>query len=356
MITITDIEKSRTDFVNKFRKSIQSANINFIIGSGCSYPYLKPLGDIEKQIMDKIEKKQFEEADRQLLTFLSPFVDFMNTINDKRYNSDFSSTLKNYNNFISNIAKILFQRKNNLLHKQASVFTTNYDLFFELAYQDYSGNFILNDGFRRRPSIGNDVVFSISEYFNTVYNIGNMYNYQVEIPSINLIKLHGSLNWGINGNTIINSTDYIEMAKKLIKSTNSNEVNDFINLFTLVLPKKDKFRETLINQTYYDLLRIFANELDKENTILISEGFSFFDEHIFEIVKRSLRNPTLKLIIFCYSKDDKEILSNKFNGNNNVEIIFSSTEFIKFEHFNNILFDILPNYLREDEIIDKGIL
>ena len=36
---------------------------------------------------------------------------------------------------------------------------------------------------------------SISNFFNVLYSTGNLYNYQVEIPAINLIKLHGSLNW-----------------------------------------------------------------------------------------------------------------------------------------------------------------
>ena len=60
-------------------------------------------------------------------------------------------------------------------------------------------------------------------------------------------------------------------------------------LFYMILPKKDKFKETLLNRVYYDMLRIYANELDKENTLLITNGFSFDDEHILDITKRALK-------------------------------------------------------------------
>jgi hypothetical protein len=343
-ISLDDV---RNKFINNLRKAIQSANINFIFGSGCSFPSIKPSGDIENQIQQEIDTDNIENANKLLHSFLSPFVNLMNNIKSKTYDDNFNITLENYVSFINIISNILFQRKSNISHKQVSVFTTNYDLFFELAYQLFSENMILCDGFRRRPTVDDDIYFSISEFFNSVYNIGNIYNYQVELPFINLIKLHGSLNWQIKKDTIINSTDNIFEANKYIHSSNKDDIIKFLNLFSLILPKKDKFRETIINQTYYDLLRIFSNELDKENTLLLSEGFSFSDEHIYEIIKRSLRNPTLKLVIFCYNKDEIELLLNKFNMFNNVEIIFSSTNNIDFNDFNNLLLEILPVHLQD---------
>jgi hypothetical protein len=98
-----------------------------------------------------------------------------------------------------------------------------------------------------------------------------------------------------------------------------------------------------------------SNELDKENTLLLSEGFSFSDEHIYEIIKRSLRNPTLKLIIFCYGENEIETFKAKFNMFNNVEIIFSSTNNIDFSVFNDLLLEVLPSYLKDIEIKDASI-
>ena len=50
--------------------------------------------------------------------------------------------------------------------------------------------------------------------------------------------------------------------------------------FLIVNPTKEKFSDTLLNKNYYELLRIFSNELEKENTLLVVNGFSFNDEHM----------------------------------------------------------------------------
>jgi len=340
-------------FTDNFRKALQSANINFLIGSGCSFPCIPILGNIEQKITDEINKGNNKRADRLLVGFLTHFVNFLNLL--KSDDEKFRLSLENHVAFIGNIGNLLFQRKSNILHKQASVFSTNYDLFFELAFEKYSDSLILCDGFKRSSYVSNKSYFSISEYFNTVYNIGNVYNYQVEIPSINLIKLHGSLNWYANNNKILNSISYLKNVNKLLNSdTPDDDMNELFNSFSLVLPRKDKFKETIINQTYYDLLRIFANELDKENTLLIAEGFSFADEHIYEVVKRGLRNPTLKLIIFCYDNDSLVVYKEKFNPFNNVEVIFSMSKNIDFEYFNSIFQKSLPNCFTEIDLKNIG--
>jgi len=98
-----------------------------------------------------------------------------------------------------------------------------------------------------------------------------------------------------------------------------------------------------MERTYYDLLRIFANELDRENTLLVAFGFSFADEHIRDIVSRGLRNPTLRLMTFAHSDDDITRFSNIFEGNANVDIIAPKAgELIDFVAFNTALRGTLP--------------
>ena len=130
--------------------------------------------------------------------------------------------------------------------------------------------------------------------------------------------------------------------REISKKNKPEELKKFNNKFSIVLPKKEKFKNTLLNQTYYDLLRLYANELDKENTLLIVEGFSFADEHILEITKRALRNPTLALVIFCYTKDDSDRYYEMFSTYNNVDIVYAETENISFVEFNSIFKEILP--------------
>jgi hypothetical protein len=275
-----------------------------------------------------------------------PFFDSMVRIKAKALNDNDNKVLKNYSNFIRLISQILYERKSSILHKQVAVFTTNYDLYFELAFQSHKEILVVFDGFQKYSTFDNESSFSTTEYFNTIFNNGLIYNYQVEVPSINLIKLHGSLNWVIKDGKIANSIAYIDLLDSKAKSTEDKDIKYFVDSFTLVLPQKNKFKETIINQTYYDQLRIFSNELDKENTILIVHGFSFADEHILEIVKRALRNPTLLLIVFCYDLATKTNMKEKFELYNNVYIIYKEDKKLDFSGVTEILNKILPLYLQ----------
>ena len=169
----------------------------------------------------------------------------------------------------------------------------------------------------------------------------NLYNYKAEVPSINLVKIHGSLNWK-------KSEDEENIIQKLPSfgseddSSSDEKKKKFNDRFYLVIPQKGKFKETLLNRTYYDLLRMYSNELDKENTLLIAFGFSFEDEHIRDITIRALKNPTLQILIFAYSQADIASYSSKFEAYRNVSIIPPQEETpCTFDVFNNHLEKII---------------
>lgn len=136
---------------------------------------------------------------------------------------------------------------------------------------------------------------------------------------INLMKLHGSLNWKSDNDKIILSN------KPLLDETsfNVNQVNEILNIksfiadnvddtllnienniwkdysgfmntlneLSIVKPSKNKFSETVLEEQYYQMLRIFIQEMERNQSVLIAFGFSFEDEHIRSILKRSLSNP-----------------------------------------------------------------
>ena len=113
---------------------------------------------------------------------------------------------------------------------------------------------------------------------------------------------------------------------KDLKEKIKNIKNELFEKFALIFPEKNKFKNTLYQEFYYQNLRQLSYELEKQNSILIVFGFSFADEHIAEIVKRACNNPTLNIYIFCYSLDTKnEILNN-----------------LKLEEFPNNIKTILP--------------
>jgi hypothetical protein len=349
-------ENDRKNLVVGLRKAFQSANLNFLIGSGCSNPAIRPLGDIEKQIYDLITAGKELHGEICLYDFLLPIAESNNKVMDSSSDADTEKTLDNYRDFIHTILNILIKRKSNIHTKQATIFTTNYDLFIEKASESFSASLKVNDGFNRNPRLDGKFTFSAMEFFNAVYNKGNIYNYQVEIPTINLVKLHGSLSWNKQGEDITFLVrDYLERfgfrreeyAKANGHEQARNYIKDFNDQFQIVLPIKDKLRGTLLDRVYYNLLRIYANELDKENTLLVAEGISFEDEHISDITKKALRNPTLGLIVFCYQKENVDRYDAKFTQCRNVDIVFNEKSNLGFEEFNKTMNDVLSEDFKE---------
>ena len=92
------------------------------------------------------------------------------------------------------------------------------------------------------------------------------------------------------------------------------------------------------------MLRVYANSIEKENAVLISLGFSFEDEHILDITRRSLRNPTSQLIIFSHSADGVSRYEELFANQNNVLIVHpEGDDRIEFPEFNKQLKEIVPD-------------
>ena len=115
-------------------------------------------------------------------------------------------------------------------------------------------------------------------------------------------------------------------------------------------------RENLVTKMYFSSIVLYeltattvsADDLDiyekwrkfhdKENTLLIAFGFSFEDEHIYDITKRALKNPTLRLMIFAFDEAAAKSFEAKFDGYSNVDIIAPADgTVIDFTKLNGIL-------------------
>ena len=97
----------------------------------------------------------------------------------------------------------------------------------------------------------------------------------------------------------------------------------------MINPRKAKFRETVLDLHFYELMRLYANALEKPTTCLFAMGFSFADEHIAQITRRAASsNPTLLVIIFAYNDGAKKAIGKCIGeSNNNNIIILSPKEF-----------------------------
>jgi len=334
MARILELAKDGKEIRKNLARSFQSGRINFLIGSGATLPAIPLAGTMENDIALLLASGREQDAALLMYEFLSKIQVPTNKLIREDPDVNNSQTSAGYAKFLGILEIILAERRTTLLPKQATIFTTNYDLFFEKASVMFPG-LKLNDGFTRVPSIDNKMSFSSRNFFNVTYNTGNLYDYKVEVPSINVVKLHGSFSWKKDSDEII-----FQVAERdLLPPTKTpGDIKTFIERYAVVLPQAAKFRTTLLDRTYYDLLRIYANELDRENSALITFGFSFGDEHILDITKRSLKNPTLRLIIFAFDSAAAEAYGHRFDGYNNVEIIGPPVgSNLGFEQFNEAM-------------------
>lgn len=333
----------------RLRTIVESAHLNFLIGAGTSSAFFAPLGNIEDALTELADMAPPDHA--QLLVRASIQAHFFERVlapNTSVIDHDASTepVLRSYATFMRTLNRILLRRQSTLLSKQATIFTTNVDMLFEVALEQLGID--VSDGFsgKIRPKFD-------SGDFNTLrFRMGSRYEHRFEVPVFNLVKLHGSASWRQEERADRRADIYFDHGLSLVRhvgqllaearrhllpvtvDTNPDgqlpairEVAQLIaeaeaapmtpdaattveafskgyDQLGIVNPDKRKFATTVLNQTYYELIRRFANELEKENSVLFVHGFSFRDEHLRDLVLRAARtNPTLHVIVFCYARD-----------------------------------------------------
>ncbi|MFG6591147.1 SIR2 family protein [Sulfitobacter sp. 1A12157] len=319
---------------------IQSAHLNFLFGSGASMPAIELAGAVEQEIDQHLAASEHEEANKKALIFIEE-LEYQNGFLPTGYTEgdDTDTTLQNYLRFLNSIDRILFERKNILLPRQANVFTTNYDEFFEVA-ASHLPTLVLNDGFNRR--IGNaGFEYAPELFFDRVYRSGAVYQHQSEVPTVNLIKVHGSISWKRQADEKIKLGQAEKVELTTVQKNNPQDVKDALSKRAVILPNMRKFESTLLDRVYFDLLRLYTNAMEMENALLFVFGFSFADEHILDITRRALRNPTAKVVIFAFNQSGAANFEAKFSAHRNVLIIKPKKgRHIGFRELNS-LFDMI---------------
>jgi len=279
-----------------------------------------------------------DEAKNRMYDFLANVRAPTNRLVEGAEDANNATVIANYTALLASIETILSERRTTLLPRQATIFTTNYDLFIEQASIGRPA-LRLTDGFVRVPSLASRMEFSSRNFFTTTYDTGNVYAYRVEVPTVNLIKLHGSLSWSRASDVILFDVKSLAL---LPEQKTPDAIQAFLDAHAIVLPQASKFQTTVLDRTYYDLLRIYANTLDRENTLLLSFGFSFGDEHILDITKRALKNPTLRLVVFAYNHPARDRFAALFEPHLNVDVIALADTPLDFAAFNELLRSTLP--------------
>lgn len=367
----TDLSVFRTEF----GKYMQSDNLNFLFGSGCSSLFETDKNGRKKQVgIDtmaglysefKRENPNFKVGDKNLddpdfegnlerlmdiLISLREAKNYIKTENDPdeqmndvrkfikkqiKKNVNSKSVIKLYKEFY--MRTIRKSRQNPI-----NVVTTNYDLFNELALD--SLGFFYNDGFsgtfRRRfnPLVYNYIYANNMNLNKSIWNrVDNFYN---------LFKIHGSVSWEKqNGNIYEKDPENIEAENVMIYPT----------------PLKD--RSTLM-VPYSDLFRNFQNHLANPNAVLITLGYSYGDDHINRVILNNLSVPSFRLIIFGDTETNKGVDGQERESNilrllkaHDPRIIVVNSE-NKVHYFENFINKIMPNPLvdvQENQKLSEAI-
>ena len=327
--------KDERDLIlGKLKRMFSSSNINVLIGSAFSLPYLKTLKDIEKSLSAAIESgnrtEEFKVKEEFFNQSIAPVIGI--DVNE--------SSFAEKRQFIKTLADIISLRETSMVHKIINIFTTNYDNILETAMEMNHIDYF--DGFSGRIS----PKFSTANYGKLICRQTELTGRISESVSCNLFKMHGSLYWKQDGEDIV----FEDFSGKITEISLETEEDEFLKKYSqlcIINPEKNKFNSTVMNSNYYDQLRMFANELERQNTIILVFGFSFADEHIVQVVKRALSsNPTLTLLLFPYCEDDLESFAEVFRFNNNVFCYYcredSETEIQAFDlqNMNDLLLEI----------------
>lgn len=160
------------------------------------------------------------------------------------------------------------------------LFTLNYDKLFEQAA--WQSNFVVIDGFSFSvPRIFSGRNFDYDIVSRTQSRVKEDDNFITKV--FHLYKLHGSIDWERNGNTILQ---------------NENTSNPL-----MIYPNQSKY-ENSYEQPFFEMMSRFQSNLRNENVFLITIGFSFGDKHIVTAIKEALeQNPGFQLMIVNYGID-----------------------------------------------------
>lgn len=161
-----------------------------------------------------------------------------------------------------------------------TIVTTNYDTLIEDAADSIEYTVMDGFSFSHRPYFNSDMF-----EWNLVKDIENIKTRELEYKKniINLLKLHGSLTW--------------ERDKKGIRRKEKADVANPIMIF----PSSNKYMQSY-QEPYFELFTKFQELLKRSNTLLITTGFSFADNHISQmIIQAILHNKSLAVLISDYN-------------------------------------------------------
>lgn len=284
------------------------------------------------------EKKgeSIAEIDKSIKAMQKWLFDNCNTEKTKLNITDNDRLNKNRYHFHETFIKRLLQRPNNL--KRANLFTTNYDMAFDYALDNLGIHYI--NGFMGvhnrcfRPEVYDyDLYYPGQSVTGKVHRAEKVLKYY---------KIHGSLSWLATKPNVSNTYGIKE-----IPLNDEFKVGDDNELMVYPCVSKKSFT---LDLPYSELFRQFSQTINQPQSVLLCVGYSFYDEHINDIIKQALSIPSFTLIIanFSPTKDEKSPIEELRKLNDKRIIIIDETDSNQ-STFIGFIDNIMPDLYEEEE-------
>lgn len=167
------------------------------------------------------------------------------------------------------------------------VFTTNYDLYNERAMDrlglPYANGFSGVVERRFNPATFRYALAEQLDISNRKWSAVDGFVY--------LCKLHGSISWTEDGHGLF-------PIREIWPQASASKV--------MIFPTPAKQNSSL-GSPYSDLFREFQSRVVREQTVLMTMGYAFGDEHLNNIIYQALTIPTFRLVVFADPKAEGEI-------------------------------------------------
>lgn len=157
--------------------------------------------------------------------------------------------------------------------KRTDIYTPNYDLAFEYSLDKLAIEY--KDGF--------------SGFVNRLFDPRTLQGKD----KTGLIKIHGSVNWIAEDGKVKEFQPKFKDGKVIIDDTDP----------VLIYPTSHKLYQTY-STPYSELMRHMLDEMETGKNLVIVLGYKYGDDHINEILFKSLENPNNIFYFFLYNPDE----------------------------------------------------
>jgi hypothetical protein len=324
-----DFSKKEEAVKAKILEFFNMKNVCFLFGAGTSSPAIPNMAELYDQVEVKISGTKYEKYFNEIAQNVNTKENGKNLeqilgvlYSGRSFFNGFGNKPKSYseacNNLLKKIEKIIFDSINIKFDKEKQkkvlenyktfyqkialrnkdlsricVFTTNNDLYNERAMDSLNIHYV--NGFNG----------GLTKHFNpAMFNYTYSKRMDISIDKyepvenmVYLYKIHGSVDWvdKDNGSNNFFSIEEEEAAKWSVDKN------------ILIYPTPTKQNKSL-GAPYVDLFREFQHRLLSPNTVLFVIGYGFNDEHVNDIIYRSLStNTTFNLVIINELNEDKPV-------------------------------------------------